>query len=92
MEGAPLRPRRLVGERLEAEDLLDLELELEEELSPSVPPRRAHLPIALSIVCTRLLNGRPLDDKDEELDTDGGLGNCELFIPCPGDIGDWAPL
>lgn len=89
------RPRRLVGERVEVEDLLELlelELELEEELSPSVRPRRAHFPIALSMVCTRLLNGRPPDDEDEELDTDDGLGNCKLFMPWPGDTGDWTPL
>ena len=84
-----------MGDGVEVEDLLELlelELELEEELSPRVRPRRAHLPIALSMVFTRLLNGRPPDDEDEELDTDGGLGNCTLFIPRPGDIGDWTPL
>ena len=39
------------------------------------------------MACIRLLNVRPPGDEDEELDTDGGLGNCKLFIPCPGDTG-----
>lgn len=84
-----------MGERLEVEDLLELlelELELEEELLPPVRPRRAHLPIALSMVCTKLLNGNPPDDEDEdedeEFNTDGGLGNCTLFMACTGDTGD----
>jgi len=82
MEEERFRPRRLMGERLVVEDpleLLELELEFEEELLPSVRPPRAHLLIALSMVCTILLNGRPPDDEEddeeEELDRDDGLGN-----------------